>query len=206
MRNIFPQLNFLKKYGWYLAGGTGLALQISHRTSIDFDFYNKKQFKSEAVLKIFEEKFSQQIEIILKEKNTLIINIQGIRLSYFFYPYSLIRPLINIESVAVASMEDIAAMKIIAIAQRGTKRDFIDLYYLLQKFNLVEIFNFVRKKYPKYNIYHALRALTFFKDAEKEDKTRNGKIQIFDSKFSWFEVKNYLLKAVKEYQLSLIKK
>ena len=204
-RKVFSQLKFLRKHSWYLAGGTGLALQIGHRTSVDFDFYTSQKFEPREILNQFEEEFPNQVEIILQKENTLILNIDGVQISCFFYIYPLILPLIEIGGVATASIEDITAMKIIAIGQRGTKRDFIDVYYLLKRFGLEEIFRFTQKKYPKFNIYHALRSLVYFVDAEKEDKVRKGKIRIFDQNFSWSKVKSYLIQQVKIYQRSIIK-
>lgn len=204
-KEVFKKLKFIKRYDWYLAGGTGLALQIGHRTSIDFDFYTSKELKPKTILAEFEKIFHNEIEIIVSERNTLIINIGRVQISCFVYHYPLIYPLLNIENINTASIKDIAAMKMIAISQRGTKRDFIDMHYLLKRFTLPEIFDFTLKKYPKFNIYHALRSLVFFNDAEKEDKTRKGKIRIFDPYFSWSKIKSYLIQQVKTYQKSIIK-
>ena len=92
-------------------------------------------------------------------------------------------------------------MKIIAISDRGTKRDFIDIYFLLEEFSLKEILDFVKKKYPNFNIYVGLRGLTYFVDAEKKQKRR---LYLFHSVF-WSEVKKILIKEVKKYQKEWLK-
>lgn len=124
---LLKKLSFLKKHGFYLAGGTALALQIGHRTSLDFDFYTKKNFDVQQLHRLLERKF-QEVIVLQKEKNTLNVKVDGIAVSFFKYPYPLIFPLVKEQDFpALASKEDIAAMKVIAISDRGTKRDFIDI-------------------------------------------------------------------------------
>lgn len=200
-KELLKKLGFLKKYGFYLAGGTALALQIGHRTSLDFDFYTKKKFNSSELQRLFERKF-REIILLQKAEGTLIVKIDGVAVSFFRYPYPLIFSLIKYQNFPpLASKEDIAAMKIIAISDRGTKRDFIDIYFLLEEFSLKEIFGFVKKKYPNFNIYVGLRGLTYFVDAEKKQKRR---LYLFHSVF-WSEVKKILIKEVKKYQKECLK-
>lgn len=199
-KKLLPQLAFLKKYGFYMAGGTALALQLGHRTSLDFDFYTRKKFDNERLLRELEKRFKTTILIEIAEQ-TLIVRINEVEVSFFHYPYLLACPLLEIERVHLASKEDIAAMKIIAISDRGTKRDFIDIYFLLKEFPLEKIFEFIKKKYPNFNIYVGLRGLTYFADAEKKQKRR-----LYLFRFvSWIEVKKFLVKEVKNYQEKCLK-
>src|SRR3989338_5001502 len=92
---------------------------------------------------------------------------------------------------------DIAAMKLIAISQRGKRRDFIDFYYLLKIFNLQQIIQATEKKYPEFDIYNGLRGLLYFKDAD--DDLEISRIKIFDKKLSWKKVKREIEKKVKEF-------
>lgn len=100
--------------------------------------------------------------------------------------------------------EDITAMKIATIVQRGTKRDFVDIYYLLEKYPLKKIISFTLKKYPSYQKMLLLKALIYFKDAEKEEERRE--IEVFDKDFSWEKAKEKILREVRKYQLKMIKK
>ena len=192
---LLSQLVFLKKYGFYLAGGTALALQIGHRTSLDFDFYSERKFDNKKLFLELERKFKNVI-LIQKPEQTLIVKINGVEVSFFHYPYPLIYPLVKYKDVYLASKEDIAAMKLIAISDRGTKRDFIDIYFLLKEFSLKRIFEFVIKKYPNFNIYVGLQGLTYFIDAEKQQKR---KLYLFHF-VSWSKVKKFLIEEVKKYQ------
>lgn len=116
-KEIIRNLDFLSK-NFYLAGGTGLALHLGHRTSVDFDFYTLKHFTAEKILPDFQKKF-KKIAVRRAIKDTLILTAEGVELSLFYYPYQLLKPLILLETVRLASAEDIGAMKIAAITQRG---------------------------------------------------------------------------------------
>jgi len=199
--NLLKKLKFLSKYGFYLAGGTALALQIGHRTSMDFDFYTEKKFSLLKLQRLLEKKFKEAI-VLQKAEGTLIMKIDGVANSFFQYPYPLIFPPIKYQNFPpLASKEDIAAMKVIAISDRGTKRDFIDIYFLLKEFSLEEIFNFIKKKYPNFNIYVGLRGLTYFVDAEKRQKRK-----LYLTHFvSWGKIKKFLIGEVKKYQKECLK-
>jgi len=199
-QKLLSQLGFLKKYGFYMAGGTALALHLGHRTSLDFDFYTRKKFNNQSFLRELEKRFKTTILIETAEQ-TLIVRINEVEVSFFHYPYPLVYPLLNIERVSLASKEDIAAMKIIAVSDRGTKRDFIDIYFLLKEFSIEKMFGFIKKKYPNFNIYVGLRGLTYFADAEEKQKRR---LYLFHF-VSWTEVKRILIKEVKNYQTKCLK-
>jgi len=187
---VLPYLSFLKTKGFYLAGGTALALKIGHRASLDFDFYTEKNFKAEQIYFQFQGEKPRKILLRTISEDTLLLEINDIAISLFTYPYPLLKPLTKSEYLNIASLEDIAAMKTIAIIQRGLMRDFIDLYFLLKKFSLESILKFTKKKYPGFNEYLALQSLTYFEDAEKENNTR--KIKLF-LPFNWAEAKQYFI-------------
>lgn len=200
---IIKKLEFLKDFGLYLAGGTALALQLGHRTSVDFDFYTQSNFDAEKVVPYFTKYFNNfKVRRIMND--TLLSTVGETDLTFFYYPYKLIGPFVKFESINLASIKDIVAMKIAAIVQRGKRRDFIDVYYLLQKYSLEEILNLTVEKYPGYQIMMALKSLIYFDDAEKEDYL-GRKIEIFDKDFSWEKTKKKIFEEVKKYQLAMIK-
>jgi predicted nucleotidyltransferase component of viral defense system len=153
---------------FYLAGGTALALQLGHRISIDLDWFTADSFSLEAVKK----KISVLGEFKLsgEEEWTLHGALDGVKVSFLRYDYSLLYPLIGWEGIKLADERDIAAMKIDAASSRGSKKDFIDIYYLLLKYRLPELIGFFEKKFQniKYNKLHILKSLVFFEDAEDE--------------------------------------
>lgn len=200
-KKFFPQLEFLQKQKFYLAGGTALALHLGHRTSLDFDFYCQSRFDSTTFAQTIESLFGKKAKITLKEKDTLYCRIAGVDPSFFWYKYPLLkRPLVS-KGPLIASLQDIVTMKLISITQKPAKRDHIDIFFLLKIFDLKKMFGLVRKKYPNFNQYLALRALGHFDDL-KEEKGR--KIKVLDKNYSWEKARKKIFEEVKKYQLELI--
>lgn len=193
---LLKKLDFLGK-DTYLAGGTALALQLGHRTSLDFDFYSKTDFNSEILISKFQDKF-KDMTVDRISKGTIILTVNKVSFSLFHYPYKLIGNVINLEKIKMASIQDATAMKLIAIAMRGKRRDFMDVYYLLKKYSLKELLSFVKEKYPTFEELMILKGLIFFEDAEDEDIARG--IKIFDQDFSWEKAKKLITNEVKKYQ------
>lgn len=201
-KKLIKDLSFVKDEGFYLAGGTALALQIDHRFSYDFDFYNRKKFDSQDLLQELETNFDD-IDLIQTSEQTIMTNVRDIEVSFFHYPYQLVNSLVRSEDIPpLASIQDIAAMKVIAIIQRGTRRDFIDIYFLIKEMELKEIIETCQEKYPSFNPHVALKSLTYFEDAEQRE--RKIKLQK-EKKLAWDQVKNYLQEQVEKYKQDYLK-
>jgi len=153
---------------FYLAGGTALALWLGHRYSYDLDFFTNKQFNE---LKLAREliKF-KKFQVEKKSEQTIIGNLNATKISFLGYPYPLISPLPRIKKIKIAGLLDIACMKIDAIASRGTKRDFIDVYFIVREIPLNKILRTFKTKYARlnYNMLHIKKALVYFADADQE--------------------------------------
>lgn len=189
---LLPHLKFLKEQGFYLAGGTALALQISHRRSLDFDFYNRSEFDAQKTYQLFQQQEPKKLLLDTVSPNTLLIEFNNIAISAFYYNYPLVKPLVVSDYLNLASVEDIAAMKLIAIIQRGIKRDFIDLYFLSQSLGLEKIMDFAKKKYVGFNRYLACQALVYFKDAEEAPARRLEMLKAVN----WEGLKKYFIDEV----------
>ncbi len=182
---------------FYLAGGTALTLKYNHRTSEDFDFFSEIFFKRPLFFSLNFLQNQGDLEIKTYKEDTLIFYFEGIRCSFFHYPYKLIRPVEVKEDIAIASDEDIAGMKSIAIIQRGTKKDFYDLWFLMRihNWNLNKIKEICRNKYGKLFSETAFeRAIIYFEDAEFD---AFPEIEPF-----WREIKLFFIKVVKDPELS----
>jgi len=201
-KGLLPQLGFLKKYGFYMAGGTALALQLGHRTSLDFDFYTTRKFDSRKLREDLDQIFKKIEEVYIAE-DTLVLSIEDIGVSFFKYPYPLIRSYQKINNILIASPEDIAAMKILAISQRGRRRDFIDIYFLMQKFTVNQMMGFVKEKYPMFNIYVGLQGLTYFADADQDPE--KGRYRLL-KKVKWNEIKKFIIGEVNRFKTRYLKK
>jgi predicted nucleotidyltransferase component of viral defense system len=152
---------------FYLAGGTALSLILGHRKSIDLDFFSFSFPKFEilvAKLKALNPK------VINQDKGTLDLYIDDVKVSFLEYKYPLVGDFLEFDQVKVASLEDIACMKLSAISSRGSKKDFIDLYFILQKFSLGELLDLFEKKFKgvNYQMSHILKSLVYFEEAEKQ--------------------------------------
>ena len=169
-KRIFCKLKFLAKEGFYLARGTALALQLAHRTSLDFDFYVKSHFHSDKLISDLKKVFPEKIEEISKEKDALFVRIDKVSNSFFWYKYPLISPLIKTKGPSLASLGDIAAMKLIALTSRTRRRDYVDIFYLIKPLGLAKTFAVAKKKYLSFNPYIVRRALTFSNDIEGEKR------------------------------------
>lgn len=177
----------------YLAGGTSLALQIGHRISVDLDFFTQEIFDEEALA----NSLASHAEFIKTgtTKGTIWGTIGETKFSMFHYEYPLLGQNTEFEGLQLSSLADIAAMKIHAIESRGTRRDFIDVYFLRQTFSLKEIIKLYQKKYAidDDHLYATLRSLDYFEDAEKETAMPMMLVPV-----DWEEVKKYFQSEVKK--------
>ncbi len=143
--------------------------------------------------------FSQfsRVTTLKRSKNINIFTINDIKVDFVNYSFPWLREPLLEDKIRLAAMEDIAAMKLAAIAGRGSKKDFIDLYFLLQTYTLQEMLRFYTTKYHDGSEYLVLKSLTYFEDAELDLSIEMIK------EVTWFQVKTHLLEAVATYNQSL---
>ncbi len=183
---------FLQKF--YLSGGTALSLQLGHRESEDLDFFTQDNFRPEALQEALVMYGTlQQTELA---KGTLNTFIQGVKLQFLEYPYPLIEPFKSWNNVQISSVADIACTKLQTIGMRGSKKDFIDIYFLFQQYTLEDLFILLKQKYPKvdYSQTHILKSLVYFDDAESQPMPRMHK------QVSWEDVKEKMKNVIKTFQ------
>lgn len=173
---------------FFLAGGTSLALQIGHRESYDLDFFSRTAFSTTDILLNLEDAFGANL--VSRSEHILILFIREIKVDFVYHPYPLKNPIIEEDGIRLLHIEDIAAMKLSAVAGRGRKRDFFDLYFILREFSLPALLNFYAEKYGESSVFHALRSLTYFEDAEADADPA-----LFED-ISWNKVKLYVEAAV----------
>lgn len=176
-----------------LVGGTALALQLGHRTSTDLDFFGRINEDSEELRDILRKVGS--VEVASVSKNINIFWINGIKVDMVNYPYPWLDLPIEENGVRLASLNDIAAMKIAAIVNRGTKKDFIDLYMLLQSFSLDNILDMYSRKYSDGSLFIVMKSLIYFDDAETDPMPN----VLNDT--TWEDVKECLRTVVKDSSL-----
>jgi predicted nucleotidyltransferase component of viral defense system len=176
-----------------LVGGTSLSLQYGHRISVDLDlFAHSNQFDFLAVIAEINT-LGLQMQIRKQSPNMLISMIENVKVDIVNYPYAWIDQQLVENNIVMATDKEIAAMKISAITNRGTMKDFIDLYCLLNHYTLEEILSFYSTKYNDGSLLMALRSLTYFEDAESDLTPR-----ILDNEITWNKVKHVILQEVKK--------
>lgn len=191
--------DWLKNSEWYLAGGTALALQVGHRQSVDLDFFtHETDFNSGRLLKHFQ-KVKWQTTVI--KEGTIYGELYNAKVSFIAYPFFVpTGAIVNYGTIRILPPEDIAVMKVIAISQRGRKRDFYDLYwYIKNRAPLFEIVLRLSVQYPNlnHNYHHIVKSLTYFADADKDPEPK-----LF-FKASWPTVKRFFKNEVKTLAVRL---
>ena len=186
---------------YYMIGGTALSLQLGLRESYDFDFCVKSQFNNEILLS--ELKNIGNVEVLQNQKGTCDVLLNGVQVSFFYYTNKVIKDFVRAEEMPklkIASVLDIAVMKIVAIGGRGAKKDFFDLYNIIEKCNitideLVE--GLIQKCADNVNYVNIIMGLSYFEDAEDEilpDTFVN---------YDWQKIKEFFIKFQSDFQKKL---
>ena len=171
-----------------LVGGTSLALQMGHRNSVDIDLFGSVMLSPEEIRESLSENHS--ITIVKESKNINIYLIDGVKVDIVNYRYPWIDNPVREDGLILAGKKDIAAMKLSAIVGRGTKKDFIDLFFLLKVFRLQEILDLYLQKYQDGSMFIAMKSLTYFEDADSDP------MPVMYENFSWESAKESIREAV----------
>lgn len=175
-----------------LVGGTALALQYGHRRSVDLDFFGYATEDYDEMTQMLKSKFKSVTQVSCT-KRIKIYSINSIKVDIVNYDYPWIDDCIEENGVRLATVKDIAAMKVNAIIGRGTKKDFVDVYYLLKHFSFEQLMQLYLQKYTDGSEYRALLSMSYFDDAEPQPMP-----YMFEPT-EWEEMKNAIRKEVENY-------
>jgi len=197
-RTIEPgTLELLKKLmsipfldSFYLVGGTALALQFGHRMSIDIDLFTQDDFDNNHLIEILSKSFDISIEF--ENKNMVITYINNIKVDFVKMGYPILFEPLLIENIRMLDIRDIAAMKLKAIAQRGSKKDFFDIYFFLQQMKIESMLQLFKRKFEQHELFYIIKSLTYFNDAENDADP-----VLFDKDITWAKVKTLINEKVK---------
>ena len=183
---------------FYLVGGTALSLQIGHRLSLDIDLFTNDEFDKPTIIQFMTDTFGKHSKIKNNQGNILQIVTENIlNVDFVKYPYKLLDPLIETEGIRLVSKNDISAMKISAIGQRGYEaKDFIDLYYLLKEIPFAKMIENFKLKFETEDIQHYKRSLIFFDDVSPNSWES---VKMLTEVLPINEIKETLIKEVTEY-------
>ena len=186
---------------YYMIGGTALSLQLGLRESYDFDFCVTENFNNELLLK--EIQTLGKIEVKQNQKGTVDVILNGVQISFFYYPNYVIKEFIVVDEMPklkMASVLDIAVMKVVAIGGRGAKKDFFDLYNIMSKTNITidELSKGLLKKCGNnVNFANIIMGLSYFEDAEQEILPKAF------VEYNWEEIKKFFIKFQADFQKRL---
>lgn len=186
---------------FYLAGGTALSLQIGHRLSVDLDFFSPTE--DIPSIRAGLDKALAPLNATLADSSwgNLVYLAKNVRIGFYGYGYSLVEPLIKDKEVHLASIMDIALMKLDALLSRAARKDFYDLYFICQTIPLEQVFDKSPQKYPSVRDFEtqSVKRLVYFENAELEAEPAMLK------RIDWQTVKEYFTKRVKKIEQGWLK-
>ena len=193
--------DWMRNSNFYLAGGTALALSMGHRKSVDLDFFTKdKSFNNVKLLKNLS--LAENLVTDINKEDTVYVRLFKAKVSFISYPFFVPKKdFITYGGVRILEPSDVSVMKIIAISQRGKKRDFFDLYWYANNIeNLENVIKKLKHQYPSvaHDYHHILKSLTYFEDAESDPDP----IIYFDA--TWDKVKEFFKKETPDIIKKLI--
>jgi predicted nucleotidyltransferase component of viral defense system len=183
---------------FYLAGGTALSLQIGHRLSVDLDFFSPSE-DIPAIRPALENSLSKLSATLADSSwGNLVYLAKNVRVGFYGYGFPLVAPLMETEGVRMASIEDIALMKLDAMLSRAARKDFYDLYFICKNISLKQLFGKAVQKYPSVRDFEtqATKRLVYFENAENESEP-----SLLDN-VTWQAVKEFFIKQAKEIEQS----
>jgi len=189
LRKLSPAV---AEIGFHLAGGTALALQLGHRISIDCDFFSEAVFDPTMTISLLASLVSSPPKVIQQTTGSICVLAEQTKVELFHYPYPVLADPMVEDGISLVSLPDLAAMKLSAIANRGARKDFIDIAALLEEYSLKELLGFHEKKFPQTDLLTVVKSLTWFDEAEAEPDPK------FLHQQTWESVKSTILGAVVE--------
>jgi hypothetical protein len=192
-RRALHALKPLVERGFYLAGGSGLCLRLAHRRSIDLDLFRDHEFDPEELLADLQSR-GVSLSDVRSKPNTLWFELEHVQVSLMRFPYPILEPTETAADIPVASLADIAAMKVEAIASRGARKDFVDLYSICHAgLGLSDALSAFERRFASAHpdVLHRLKALTYFDDAEREPEL------LMLVPVSWQDVRSFFEREVR---------
>ncbi len=195
---LLKQINGLQEIEHFcLVGGTNLALRYGHRISVDLDFFSRGKFNSNDLVSTITKNF-RHFELVFQKNQTLIFDIEGVRVDFVQYPFDWLHNFEIIDGIRFADVEDIIPMKIQGIENRKSKKDFWDIACLFEYYSIAEMFQIMEKKFPFIDTGHLIHSFSNFEDAELQPDP------LVLNDWTWELVKERIKAAVLVYTKSFL--
>jgi Nucleotidyl transferase AbiEii toxin, Type IV TA system len=172
-----------------LGGGTNLALRLGHRLSVDLDFFTNTSYQNSIIFQAITTAFPGA-ELLFEQNQTMMFTINNVKVDFILYPFKWLYPFETIDGARLVPLPDMVPMKLQALSNRFSKKDFWDIAFLLNTFSLSEMLEIFKLKFPQIDIGYIVHSLTNFEDAEKEPDP----VTLIPK--TWEAIKNELQKIV----------
>ncbi len=172
-----------------LGGGTNLALRLGHRLSVDLDFFTSTPYQNNIIFQVIATEFPHA-ELLFEQNQTMMFTINKIKVDFILYPFQWLLPFETMDGARLIALPDIIPMKLQALSNRFSKKDFWDVAFLLNIFPLPEMLEIFKSKFPQIDTGYIIHSLTNFEDAEREQQP------VIILAKTWEEIKNELKKIV----------
>jgi len=182
---------------YFLVGGTALSLQIGHRISEDIDLFTRQDINKDEIIDFMNKKFAGNVQITNIQNLILQMVVNGVKVDFVKYDFPLIEDVFNENGIKYLGIKDISAMKLLATANRGNHaKDFVDIFFLLKKMSLTEMFDYFRQKFNQIDVSIVKRSLIYFDDVPKNSWNA---IKYLQEKPSTEAIKRRIVSCLKEY-------
>jgi len=175
-----------------LGGGTNLALRLGHRLSVDLDFFTNTPYQNSVIFQAVTAGFPAA-ELLFEQNQTMMFTINSIKVDFVLYPFKWLHPFETIDGARLIALPDMIPMKLQALSNRFSKKDFWDIAFLLKIFSLSEMLEIFKSKFPQIDIGYIIHSLTNFEEAEREQPP----VALLPR--TWEEIKNELQKVVIDF-------
>ena len=175
-----------------LGGGTNIALRKGHRLSVDLDFFTSKPFNTADIYKQITKIF-KPAGLLFEQNQTMMFLIDDIKIDFVLYPFEWVRPFDEIDSCRLIHLDDMIPMKLQALSNRFSKKDFWDVGFLLREISLDKMVEIFKQKFPPIDTGYIIHSLTNFETADSEEDP----VCIIPQ--TWKEVKDNLQEVVRNY-------
>lgn len=182
-----------------LGGGTNLALRLGHRLSVDLDFFTNIPYQNSVIFQVISTEFPAA-ELLFEQNQTMMFIIESIKVDFVLYPFKWLLPFETMDGARLIALPDIIPMKLQALSNRFSKKDFWDIAFLLNHFSLVEMLEIFNSKFPKIDTGYIIHSLTNFENADREQQP----VPLLPK--TWEEIKSELQKVVIDFTALHFKK
>jgi hypothetical protein len=183
--------------GYFLVGGTALALQLGHRKSDDIDLFTQNELQIPEITKYLIQNHGNKFQIVNSQHMIFQVIIDGIKVDFIHHPFMLVEAPFHDNQIKYLGKKDIAAMKLHAIETDGSRaKDFVDIFFLLDEIPLENMFRHYQKKYATGNIFNAKRSLGYFNDVPEESWKE---VRFIKRQISANTIKRKIINAIQKY-------